>query len=134
MKKFLSAAMVVLVVAFTANICAANSYDRDPNYKQIYSHQDSQEYLYLPSIRVQEYNPPHYQITFNSVSVNSNTQRESWSYNRVKFNWDTKEVFVYNNGSWIKLGVDGNYGTATRNRFFADVLFRAAYGMDFYGY
>lgn len=83
MKKFLSAAMIVLVFAFTANICAANSYDRDPNYVYVTAHGQGVVYLYLRSIDVQEYNPPHYRIAFNSVSVNANTQRESWNYNRV---------------------------------------------------
>ena len=62
MKKFLSSAILAFVVAFSANVSAANRYDNDPDYYYVMSVQGPKTYLYLPSIDVQEYNPPHYQI------------------------------------------------------------------------
>ena len=136
MKKFLASIMLALVVAFTANICAANRYDNDPNYVWVYTQGSGgyKTYLYLPSIDVQEYNPPHYQIAGNFVAIGGKkTIEETREIMVLRFNWYTKETFWRDgNGYWCKEDVTGFFGSDWRRR--ADALFRAAYGIDFYGY
>ena len=141
MKKFLSAALVALIVTFTANICAANDYDNDPDYVYVGNAPSVKIYLNLRSVDVQEYNPPYYQIEGHFVDVWVRPDRVT-SYNvAIRYNWYTKETYRRDEyGNWQKDDVGGstNRGTFTRRetlpRKYADALFRAAYGMDFYGY
>ena len=143
MKKIFSA-LVFVICAGILNFCSADLkdyYDNDSNYKCVGGRMGYYIYVYLPSVHVQEYNPPHYQIGFNMISIvadvykNGTTESTKWHYNEVKrYNWYTKESFHLENGYWQK---DDTAGNITRNyeaRYFADVVFRAAYGMDFYGY
>ena len=138
MKKFLSSLIVMLIVTFSANICAArhyNVYDYDPNYVWVFTQGSGgfSTYLYLPSIDVQEYNPPHYQIAGNFVTIGGKETSEVWGIFVLRFNWYTKETFWRDNyGNWQKEDVNGSFGKDWRRR--ADALFRAAYGIDFYGY
>ncbi len=136
MKKIFTALTVALIVTFTANLCAANRYDNDPNYVFVTAAQGS-IYLSTRSIDVQEYNPPHYQIAGTFVWTNG--EREDWFSVAIRYNWYTKETFSRDkNGYWQKDEIanpnDGGLGASGRERKFADALFRAAYGMDFYGY
>ena len=132
MKKFLSALMIALIVTFSANICAANRYDDDPDYVYVMAHGQGIVYLYIRSIDVQEYNPPHYQIAGTFVHVSGmyhNLGKTTTYYVTKRYNWYTKETFRRNDyGNWEK---DYNVYHA---KVEADALFRAAYGMDFYGY
>ena len=132
MKKFLSVALVALFITFSANICSANRYDDDPDYVFVTNAQGS-IYLSIRSIDVQEYNPPHYQIA--GTFVWTNNKSESWSFLVKRYNWYTKESYSRDkNGNWQKTKIEPDCSATMRNRKFADALFRAAYGMDFYGY
>ena len=139
MKKFLSALIVMLVVTFTANICSAYDYDNDPNYIRVFMFRGP-IYLHLPSIDVQEYNPPHYQIagTFVHDYDFVDGRKERWFSVAIRYNWYTKETFSRDkNGYWQKDEIgkpDDRFSADASRRKFADALFRAAYGIDFYGY
>ena len=134
MKKFLSLMVVMFVVTFAANVNAGRLYDYYNNHPDYagFGRMGFYTFVYLPSIHVQEHNPPHYQIGYNCVNVNDDSGTESWSYNNAKrYNWNTKESFHLENGYWVKDEV-GDYGRGLRNKDFANVIFRAAYGMNFY--
>ena len=140
MKKFALSMMIALVVTLSANICAAYYYDNDPDYVFVTSLAASggwYTYLYLPSVDVQEYNPPHYQIAGRFVMYNKYSDETNELYIIKRFNWHTKETFTkspYTKGQFIRDNVKGNSNPEISSRQFADALFRAAYGMDFYGY
>ena len=138
MKKFLSAALIVFVFTLSANICAANYYDDDPNYFYVITAHQGSYYLNLRSIDVQEYNPPHYQIAGTFVHVSgmyNNLGEATMLYVTERFNWYTKESYNRDkNGNWRKTVIEPDCTATKVNRKFADALFRAAYGMDFYGY
>ena len=141
MKKFLSAALIALVVTFAANVCAAYDYDNDSDYVFVTTGQQGSYYLSLKSIDVQEYNPPHYQIagTFVHVYGLGDGRKERWFSVIKRYNWYTKETFGRDeNGYWRKEEIgnrnDNGLGAGARERKMADALFRAAYGIDFYGY
>ena len=145
MKNFLLAMIMALVVAFSVNICSAyhqnnhypnDPFDYNPDYRYLCSVMDyTNIYLYLPSVDVQEYNPPHYQIRGMSVGYsNSRDKTYDYGYRSIRYNWYTKEAFHRNeNDTWIRIGT-GTDNASTNNRRFADALFRAAYSIDFYGY
>ena len=136
MKKFFLGTVIVLVVTFAANICAAGYFDyynNHPDYAGI-GRMGAYTFVYLPSVHVQEHNPPYYQIGFDCVNVSegNGNSSERWSYNNAKrYNWNTKESFHLENGYWVKDDV-GDYGRGVRNKDFANIIFRAAYGMNFY--
>lgn len=137
MKKFVVMMIATFILAISLNLCSASIkdyYDNDPDYILMWAHQGSYSYLYLPSIDVQEYNPPHYQIAYDYISVNIKNEKEVWSRGIKRFNWSTKESFHLENGRWVVDNVSGDLAPAIRNRHAADTIFRAAYNMDFYGY
>ena len=125
--------MFAFIFVVSANICAANSYDDDPDYFYVITAHQGSYYLNLRSINVQEYNPPHYQITGTFVYV-------SGMYNKMlyvtkRYNWYTKESYSRDEtGNWRKTIIEPDCTATKVSRKFADALFRAAYGMDFYGY
>ena len=125
MKKILSV-LAFAVCILSVNFCSAYDYDSDRNYKFIAKISGHKYYLYLPSVEVQEYNPPHYQIAGHFFS--------DWDFGKViRYNWYTKETFTRDAyGNWEKddLNVDGRYRIEMIT--FANALFRVAYGMDFY--
>ena len=137
MKKILSA-LVFAICFLSVNFCSAglkDYYDNNSNYKILGGRQGYYSYIYLPSVHVQEYNPPHYQIGFNELYIDENAGTKKWIYNGAKrYNWYTKESFHLENGYWVKDNVTSPPGPAQRARYAADALFRVAYGMDFYGY
>ena len=130
MKK-ICAALVFVICAGIFNFCSANYYDDSPNYEFIGAGNGGMWYFQKSSLEVQEYNPPHYQISgiFIYYSQSANER-----YIVKRYNWYTKESFSLQNGYWEKDNVNGNYMAAKQTRHFANILFRAAYGMDFYGY
>ena len=137
MKKFLSVLAFALCI-LSVNFCFANPYDDNPNYIRVRHAPNSFAYINKNSVDVQEYNPPHYQIAVHYVVVvegrgGENTTQE---YDIAKrYNWDTKETFHLNEkGVWQKDDIKGNLARDARSRAFCDAIFRAAYGMDFYGY
>ena len=135
MKNFLFAVIITLVVGLSVN-CSANPYENDPNYQLVVSDINGIYYLYLPSLEVQEYNPPHYQIAVNFAFV-SYYDGSTNSYKNVKrYNWYTKETFHQNEeGNWVKDEIShGNSLSEMRPRIIADAMFGAAYGINFYGY
>ena len=133
MKKFLLSVMILLFVALAGGVCSANPYDDDPNYVYLgtYGSGGYSTYLYLPSVSVQVHNSPHYQIAGDFVSIGGRKViEEDWESVTVRFNWNSKETYTQNSyGHWERENINESY---YRRR--ADALFRAAYGMDFYGY
>jgi len=130
---------IAFLISVSVNICLAYVYDNDSNYVYIgtYGSGGYSTYLYLPSVDVQEYNPPHYQIAGNFVTIGGKkTISETWGIEIVRFNWYTKETYSKNwRGILTKEKiVDSEHADASYYRKRADALFRAAYGVDFYGY
>lgn len=147
--KNLSAILKIFVLAaviiFPANVSAANlfqiydSYDRDSNYILGASYANGRTYIEWRTITVVQYNPPHYQISARAVNVVYDMRSEEIDAKNFllekRFNWDTKETFTRTDyGNWEKDEVVGNHTPCRQNRRIADILFRAAYGMNFYGY
>ena len=131
MKKFLSFIMFFVMMITLTNICSAHECENSPYYIYVTNSQ-GKIYLYLRTVNVHEYNPPHYQIAGDFIWVNGDKERRFKVV--VKYNWDKKETYHRNEGYWTKDATEyENYGSK-RNRQMADALFRAAYGMDFYGY
>ena len=134
MKKILSA-LVFAICILSVNFCSADPYENNPDYIYIgtYGSGGYSNYLYRPSVDVQEYNPPHYQISGTFVSYGGKyTKSENWATHCVRYNWYTKETFSLKNGYWVKDPIETGIGRYYKNR--ANALFRVAYGMDFYGY
>ena len=134
MKKFLSV-LVFAIFILSMNFCSANYYDDSPDYVYITTGQQGDYYFYLPSLSVQEYNPPHYQIAGHFIHYGGYDGKTLTNiYITVRYNWHTKETFRLNNGYWKKSHTKSSDNAAHRERKFEDVLFSAAYGMNFYGY
>ena len=143
MKK-ICAALAFAIFTGIFNFCSADlleHYQNHPDYKVYGGRQGSYVAVYLPSIHVEEYNPPHYQIGFNGIYITSGVvgvkDKVEWFYNDARrFNWYTKEFFYrdQNSGYWQKAETRNDVMFGKDNRRFADILFRAAYGMNFYGY
>ena len=136
MKNFLFAVIIALVVALSAN-CSAYDYDHDPNYVFIVSGDVAFTYFYTPSVEVQEYNPPHYQIAGQFVRVGLLDERVEHFKVTMRYNWHTKEVFTRTiEGRWEKAHVSDEADSvlARGNARTANAMFKAAYGINFYGY
>ena len=134
MKKILSA-FVFAICILSVNFCSAYYYDDDSNYIFIgvWGSGGYFSYWYLPSIEVQEYNPPHYQISATEVVIGGkkiiSETREKIS---IRYNWYTKKTFHLEDGYWSRDDMEGLTGDYYKKR--ANALFRAAYKMKFYGY
>lgn len=137
MKKILSAVLFAICI-LSVNFCFANPYDDNPNYIRVRYALNSFAYINLNSVKVQEYNPPHYQISAHYVVVVEGRGGENniQEYDITKrYNWDTKETFHLNEaGNWQKDDIKGNLASNARSRAFCDAIFRAAYNINFYGY
>ena len=134
MKNFLSAVIIVLVVAFLANCSAEyrDCYKNDSNYTLVRSGHGAHEYLYLPSVEVQEYNPPHYQIAGIVVIMYDRDQKDDISHELVRYNWYTKETFHQDEeGNWQKDKIENHVEWYARKSV-VNALFKAVYGMNFY--
>ena len=128
-------AMIVLVVSLSVNCEAGNRFDDDPNYVFIISGDGKFTYFYAPSVDVQEYNPPHYQIAGQFVSIGLLDEHIRYFKIIMRYNWYTKEIFTRNkDGRWQKTHVKDAADSvlARGNINIANALFRAAYGMNFY--
>ena len=135
MQKILSAIAFAICIS-SVNFCSADYYDDSPDYVYVGWAPSIKTYLNLRSVDVQEYNPPHYQIGYKLINITEipGTNEKKWRYNSKRYNWYTKETFHLENGYWVKDDVTSQTGMAERARYAADVVFRAAYGMNFYGY
>ena len=134
MKKILSV-LVLAICILSVNFCLADPYENNPKYIFVTAGQMGYYYLYLPSVDVQEYNPPHYQIAGHFIHYGGMDGKTLTNiYTTLRYNWYTKETFYLDNGYWRKSYTEGSSLAAERERKFADALFRAAYGMNFYGY
>lgn len=133
MKKIILSVLIALVVVITSNICVANRFDNNPNYYYATTGGGSAIYINLKSIDVQEYNPPHYQIACTLTIINTRSDEYNEIYRVVRYNWYTKESFTLRrNGEWTKN--NPNATSAERHDvIIAQALFRATYGMNFYG-
>ena len=140
MKKILL--MMIFSFVISISVANANYYENDQNYKFImYDGVNGTEvYLNLRSIGVQEYNPPHYQISGQFVFVDDQNGKTGKIYIALRYNYYEKEVFRYNERSrtWYsayKEGRDNRYSSASTSTIkFSNALFRAAYGMNFYNW
>lgn len=133
MKKFLSVIVFLIMIITSANLCSAyesNEYDNSPYYVFVTTSQ-GHIYLDLRTVNVHDYNPPHYQIAGEFIWINGDKERRFEVV--IKYNLDTKEIYNREDGYWTKSDVNGDSNVQKSNRKFADALFRAAYGMDFYG-
>ncbi len=137
MKKFTALIAGLLLIVASVGVCSANYYDDSPDYFYIgiYGSGGYKNYLYLPSVEVQEYKPPHYQIAGDIVMIGGKKIISEIRLHRIiRYNWYTKESYSYyeNRKPWERWKKDDVQERQYRN--IADALFRAAYGIDFYGY
>ena len=143
MKKVFSALCFVIFCGIF-NFCyattsddVAESYENNPDYYFVNRIQGPYTYLYLPSIDVQLYNPPHYQIKGKFLTIGSPESRYDTSvsvwYATIRYNWYTKEAFEFSNGKWRKMAQGPQSSTPVAlDKKIANALFIAAYGMKFY--
>ena len=110
MKKILSA-LVFAICILSVNFCSADPYENNPNYLYIGAGNGGMWYFKKSS---------HY------------SQSAVSKYIVKRYNWYTKETFHLKNGYWEKDEVNGNYMMPIQTRHFANILFYAAYGMNFY--
>ena len=121
------------ICILSVNFCSATYYDNDSNYIFFgaWGSGGYWHYWYRPSIEIQEYNPPHYQIAATEVVIGGkkiiSETREKIS---IRYNWYTKETFHLENGYWLKDNIEDLEGEYYKNR--ANALFSVAYGMNFY--
>ena len=154
MKNFLSAAIIALIVAFSANCSAeyaSDIYDDDPSYIYVSNNRKGTTvYLDSRTVEVQEYNPPHYQISgkfiFAEASIRYSDEvgyypNFSSSVIPIRYNWHTKEIFMQNEyGHWNLVDMNKTERKifhaflfyTGHMKDFANALFKVAYGMDFY--
>lgn len=142
MKKFFSVILVCVIIFSTK--CFAyydpdyDPYENNPNYIYVTTGGQGVFCLYKPSVDVQEYNPPHYQIAGNFIHYSSLFEKDHTTniHMTLRYNWYTKETFHLEDGYWKKIEIDETKAAmaAIHNRRFADALFNVAYKMDFYGY
>ena len=131
MKRFVLSTMVAFIVAVTSNICAANSFDNDPNYVFVTTAHGT-IYLDLRTVAVQEYSPPYYQIAGTFINTDG-TRITNQQHVVIRYNTDARETYRRNNsGVWVKDNVNGDTTSPRVNRSFANALFLAAYGRYFY--
>lgn len=134
MKKFIVVFLINLVVLL--NVCFANSYDNDPDYYFVMNVQRIKTYLYLPSVDVQVYSPPNYQIAglfVNVGGIDYDANHVSKLHIIIKYNFYTKDAFEFRNGNWRKMAQDPKGSTPVSvDKVMANALFIAAYGMKFY--
>ena len=134
MKKFLSLIVFWTMMITSANLCSAyesNEYDNSPYYVFVTTSQ-GQIYLDLRTVNVHDYNPPHYQIAGDFIWVRGDNERRFEVV--IRYNWDKKETYGRKDGYLTKDRIEYEDTNSRNNRKMADALFRAAYGMDFYGY
>ena len=88
----------------------------------------------LSSVDVQEYNPPHYQIAGTFIHViGDDSGKYSEHYTVKRYNWYTKETYSRKDyGNWVKDEVSARNMVSAQIKAFANALFYAAYGMNFY--
>ena len=79
--------VIVLVVSLSVNCEAGNRFDDDPNYVFIISGDGTFKYFYAPSVDVQEYNPPNYQITGQFVSIGLLDEHIRYFKIIMRYNW-----------------------------------------------
>ena len=127
--------VLAAVMILPANFCSANYYDDSPDYVYVNWEPSVKTYLDLRSVDVQEYNPPHYQISGVFVDVQTRPDSVKEFVFTVRYNWYTKETYIRNEfGNWEKENIKGQGHSNEYCRSMDDALFRAAYKMDFYGY
>lgn len=115
-------------------------YDENPDYFYVTSGGAGVSYLYLPSVRIQKNNPPYCQIFGIFVHVygdkNGNV-KQSKITSVIRYDCDKKVTYKRNkDGNWeSNIANDPVYKDATvgkSSREYANALFRAIYGIDFY--
>ena len=132
MKKFLSA-LVFAVCILSVNFCSANYYDNSPDYYRTTVGGGYAVYIFIKSVDVQKYNPPHYQIACNLIHVDNRSGKlANKTYRVVRYNYYTKESFTLDRyGDWRKNDIYAN-SADRHDAIIANALFRVAYGMNFY--
>ena len=129
MKMFLS---VFVWVMLFVNVVSANSYANDKNFVYVYYN----SYLDLRTVSVQRNSPPYFIVEGSFVHVDSKSGVSSVPRNvTIKFDLLAHRTFHSNNktGNWELSNTFGTSSAETSNRKIADVLFKAAFGREFYG-
>ena len=88
-------------------------------------------YLDLNSIRINECNPPHYEIS-GVFLFRTESNKSQYHSETIKYNLETKDTYYYDNGVLKKDDTEGSFTYQIMNRRFANSLFKAALGINFY--
>ena len=125
MKKIFLMLAVTFILATSFNVCNAEYVYVTTNKGNIY--------LDTSSVKVVDPNPPYYYIGGHFINHDGNKVVNSFDV-VLGYNWDTKETFSWQNGSWQRFNTYGESTGPRMNRKIADALFKIAYGQNFYGY
>ena len=137
MHTFLKITFIILALSFFNSYnCLAQKdpYKHDYNYEYVYTHSGVSSYLDKRTVNVYEYNPPLYVIAGSFARFYNNQEGKILDpvFVEIQFNYKKRETFTRRNGVWEKDVTTPNTSVGESNRAFANALFRAAYGMDFY--
>ena len=139
MKKFililsLVAGIIIAQILITSKTGAAATtpYDNNRNFAYIESHMGISSYLDLRTVKILRNDPPYYMISGDVIQYNIDHNRVYETLNITHFynaiSYETYTKNKYTNNDWSKDNVK-----LDSNRRYADSLFKAAFGKDFYG-
>ena len=123
--------LAVLTTFLVGNFCFARNYDTDRNYIFVAAGGQGVYYLYCPSVYVEEYNPPHYQISGHFV--HQGDYGETKLDLQFRYNFDRKIVYYRNKEDvWVSINPKNFQDLHYRDLPFANALFKTAYKMNFF--
>ena len=125
----------LMLIICISNICfASNPFENNPNYIKMYEGSVPILYLDKNSVSVERYEPPIYEISCDTPLYDkySHKAMRDGSRNLIRYNFDTKQVWIYNRtqNRWYEQDVDG--ASKDYKKLFNEV-FEIAYNMKFYG-
>ena len=126
----------VMVILFSMSvICnAADPFANNKDFVKVFESNVPILYLDKNSVSVERYEPPIYEISCDTPLYDkySHKAMRDGSRNLIRYNFDTKQVWIYNRSErrWYEQDINGV--SKDYRRLFNEV-FEIAYGMPFYG-
>ena len=138
MKKCITLVLLMMVILSSCVLCfAADPYQNNSNYIYVGDEKNLRLYVNKSSVTVEKYAPPIYEISCKLPIYNKygNIARLNNMVERLRFNFDTKEIWAYNDVSGVWYAVQGaNANTMSdHNKKIFNIVFKLAYNRDFFG-
>lgn len=139
MKRLVIFMIFVLCVMPTGSVAMA-SYPQylggDENYILCDGHMGVGFYVDKSSLNVEEYNPPHYIIAIDVVSVQDadrgNTEIHKTTTRHYYYNWDERAIYLQTkDGEWKYLDPQGSRASGASRVKAGKIAFELAYGVEF---